>query len=410
MLILVEKITPRLEYTFDFVLKGTLKISYRFTSDQEQFIQSRDAIKWSYGIELEGQNFLPSMGLLFEKKIEPQNLSKIQFENIVPIFKTKNGIGFDIFSSIFYLISRYEEYLPCVMDAHGRYSAYQSVAFEFGFLDKAMVNRYIFWIAEWMRSQFSSIELRLPKWTTIYSFDVDHPYYAKDIPLNRKIARTLKNVSEIGEKDRYDTYDFILDTLHDIPSIFFFLCPKIPSPNDNFNKRESQGYRDLILKIRARSKIGLHPSYYADENHLLNEETQWLSAIHQRQIKSVRYHYLRNNIETSYRNMIESKIVYDFSMAYGNHSGFRSSTSLPFYYFDLRANKKTDLIVQTSCIMDSCFEYGYEDNFDKKFEALFLEVKTYGGVFVPIFHNDILAKEKWKENLIHAVKLIRNEI
>lgn len=410
MLILVDKITPRLEYTFDFVCLEILKIPYGFVTDKEVFIQSNQVVKWSYGIEVEGIPSLPAVHLLFERKIEPQILQKVIRGDIIPIFRAKEGIGFDVFASLFYLISRYEEYLPSVRDAHGRYAAYQSVAMEFGFIEKTMVNRYIVWFANWLKENFSTIEFKLPKWTVLYTFDVDHPYYSKDIPLDRMLARKIKNVRTIGEKDKYDTYDFILDSLKEIPSLFFFLCPKEPSENDNYNKRDNQGFKELITKIRERSKIGIHPSYYADENDLLKEEADWLSALHQRQIKSSRYHYLRNDIESSYSKLPKAGIKFDFSMAYGNQSGFRSSCSLPFYFFDVKANKKTEIIIYSPCIMDSSYEYGHMKGFDAKCRTLLDEVKNYGGVFIPIFHNDILAKEEWKEHFINSMNMIRNEI
>ena len=41
-----------------------------------------------------------------------------------------SNIPFDIFAASFYLVSRYEEYLPHVRDIHERFTAHESLAFK----------------------------------------------------------------------------------------------------------------------------------------------------------------------------------------------------------------------------------------------------------------------------------------
>ena len=47
-----------------------------------------------------------------------------------------SSIPFDIFAASFYLITRYEEYLPHVQDVHERFPADESIAFKNGFLEQ----------------------------------------------------------------------------------------------------------------------------------------------------------------------------------------------------------------------------------------------------------------------------------
>lgn len=410
MTIFVPKITPRVAYTLEFVFAEILQLPFSISQDKEIFNSSEDTVKWSYGEEIAGYPFLPAIELLFENTISPQKTTKIQHEYIEPIFKTGEGLGFDIFASIFYHISRYEEYLPSVVDTHGRYAAYQSILSEYKQLDKAVVNRYVQWIRAWLVKNFPHLTIKKPSSSILFSIDVDHPFYTKDVRLDRKIWRGIKDLADGLQKDRFDTYDFILDNLGALPSIFFFLCPKSPSAMDNYNSRESEAFVSLIRHIKQKSKIGIHPSYYAVEKGLLTEETHWLSQVHERPIKSSRYHYLKNSVERSYSVLVEAGIQHDFSMAYGNISGFRSGTSLPFYYFDLKKNQKTNVLIYTPCIMDSTYEYGLQENFEDQFKKLFQEIKEYGGVFLPIFHNDILSKEEWKTQFITSINLVKDYV
>ncbi len=411
MIIFTNSIAPRLEYTFDFVFKETLGVDYIFETNREKFETSNHIVKWAYNSDDNMESpFLPAVSLLFEETIEPQKTVRIQSGDIIPIFHSKSGVGFDIFASIFYLISRYEEYVPCIKDKHNRYAGLQSIAMTYGFIELAMVNRYIFWIAEWLSNNFPTVAMNRPKSHVIFSIDIDHPFYSKDISLDKFVLRSIKSFSLFQEKDRNDTFDFILDNLGEIPSIFFFLCPKNPEKEDHFNKRESENFKNLIYYIKTKSRIGIHPSYFAEDRGLLEEEISWLSAIHGRAIKSNRFHYLKNDVESSYSKLLDLHIKYDFSMAYGDICGFRSGTSFPFYFFDLRLNKKQNLIIYTPCIMDSCFEYGNQANFESRFKKLYDEVTMYGGTFMPIFHNDIMSKEEWKNRFLGAVKLVKNEV
>jgi hypothetical protein len=54
----------------------------------------------------------------------------------MPVFCQRQigDLPFDPLAATFYLVSRYEEYLPFIPDEHGRFPAKQSFAFSNGFL------------------------------------------------------------------------------------------------------------------------------------------------------------------------------------------------------------------------------------------------------------------------------------
>ena len=407
MLIYTQEISSRLNYTFEFVFGSVLQTPYQIETNLNSFIASNTKIKWSYGSRIENFPCLESTNFLFEKDIRPQELNKVEFDNCIGLLRTAEENSTDIFATIFYLISRYEEYLPAVVDKHGRYAGYQSIAVEFDFIEKLMVNRLIFWLRDWLIQRFPELNIPLPKSSVLFSFDIDHPFYSKDISLDRWLVRAIREKSLMKERDKFDTFEFALNTLGEIPSIFFVLCPKDPSEHDHYNKRESENFKSLIHEIKSRSKVGIHPSYLSESENLISEETNWLSQIHGRQIKSSRFHYLKNNLETSYQELSKSGIANDFSMAYGDICGWRSSTSFPFYYFDLKKNKATTIKVYSPCIMDSTFEYNYQSDYDTKLAQIYQEVLLFGGIFIPVFHNDILAKDEWKNRFTSLVNLIQ---
>ena len=50
------------------------------------------------------------------------------------------NLPFDIFSAAFYLLSRYEEYLPHVKDNFGRFTKNDSISFKHDFLNQPVVD------------------------------------------------------------------------------------------------------------------------------------------------------------------------------------------------------------------------------------------------------------------------------
>ena len=64
-------------------------------------------------------------------------------ESYQAFFRTEGDIGFDIFAAIFYLLTRYEEYLPFQKDSYGRFDHRQSVAFRNDFLDQPLINTWL---------------------------------------------------------------------------------------------------------------------------------------------------------------------------------------------------------------------------------------------------------------------------
>ncbi len=84
------------------------------------------------------------MGLLFRIGIQEQSFHVEEFKELPTFYQTNDNsdLPFDPFAASFYLVSRYEEYLPYQPDQFGRFPAKASVAYQNGFLKKPVVNHY----------------------------------------------------------------------------------------------------------------------------------------------------------------------------------------------------------------------------------------------------------------------------
>ena len=144
ILVFTHKITPRVRYIFKHILTRTLLIPVDFTTKVEEFV-AYNGPKLSYTkTPLGNEFFIKSNDLLFEQGVNDLDFTIQKWDNVPCFFNTnlKSTIPFDIFASSFYLISRYEEYLPHVKDIFGRYTAEQSLAFKHNFFRKTC-SRYL---------------------------------------------------------------------------------------------------------------------------------------------------------------------------------------------------------------------------------------------------------------------------
>ena len=122
-LIYSHSVSPRLQYIVDF-LSQYYGQAFKIIYDEDKYIAATDACKINYGYHrlADGEIFIHSHALLFESSVHPVKIECFKKNDHPVFFKAEGEIGFDIFAAIFYLITRYEEYLPYKKDSYGRYT------------------------------------------------------------------------------------------------------------------------------------------------------------------------------------------------------------------------------------------------------------------------------------------------
>src|SRR5207247_9575613 len=87
-------------------------------------IKNNDIIKINYSttaVEVNEIQISPHT-LLFENGIVHRLVECFEWKGLKAFFKTEGDIPFDIFAASFYLLTRYEEYLPHKEDEYGRFA------------------------------------------------------------------------------------------------------------------------------------------------------------------------------------------------------------------------------------------------------------------------------------------------
>jgi|LakMenEpi03Aug12_release.lakeMendotaPanAssembly.Ray.scaffolds.fasta_scaffold209041_1 hypothetical protein len=419
ILIYAPKKTNRLSYIIDTIFKGILKTDYKITAEKELFEQS-DLPKLSYAEwAIDDEIFIKADTLLFEKEIEPKEITVAEWNGMPVLFPhdfSHAAIPFDLFAASFYLLSRYEEYLPSKKDSHGRYDPVNSIAYKNGFLERPLVDEYAMLLRQILLERYPDIELPLRKFKFIPTFDIDNAYaylykgFWRGFLASAKSLSTFKfkafyNRVKVWNKtqpDPYDTFDWIKKVHQkiNVKPIFFYLLGDYGKFDKNI-PHDNEKLHELIRETSKWADIGIHPSYNSPlQPNKLKLEMKRLNTINNQVTTKSRQHYLRLLMPIAYQNILQSSIVEDYTMGYAPMLGFRASTCTPHYFFDIKKDERSILKVFPFCFMDSTWNY-YLDQEEagaiEKISELMSKVNNVGGTYISLFHNDTFEKESWKK-------------
>lgn len=413
-----HKITPRVRYICNHIFTRILHIPTQFTTKVEEFV-AHNGPKLSYTrASLGNEFFIKSNDLLFEQGVSDLDILVQNWDEVPCFFGTnaKSAIPFDIFAASFYLISRYEEYLPHVKDKHSRFTAEESLAFKNGFLEKPLVDIWAFKLLEVLKEKFPNYEYKSRSYEFISTVDVDNVFAYKHKSFVRTFGGFINDFFRLKifefwnrftvltniRKDPFDTFQSILEfkKKYNVRTLFFFLIGNYTTFDTNVSASKSK-YKLLIKDMVDYAEVGLHPSYFTMQNQaMLKKEKLRMEGITNMPVSKSRQHYLRIELPKTYQQLIDLEILEDYSMGFASHTGFRASTCTPFYFYDLDFEIQTPLKVYPFCLMDTTLN-DYMKLTPKqslgKIRDLRNEVKAVNGTFITLFHNESLSNYlRWK--------------
>ncbi|WP_372745576.1 polysaccharide deacetylase family protein [Lutibacter sp.] len=417
LLVYTHKITPRVNYIFKHFFVRILQIPVSFTTKVEEFVV-HNGPKLTYSkAPLGSEFFIRSHDLLFEQGINDIDIKVLPWDDVPCFFPAGelSSIPFDVFAASFYLMSRYEEYLPHVKDIHERYPADESLAYKNNFLEKPIIDIWAYKFLELLKEKFPDYTYVEREFNMISTIDIDSAFSYKNKGILRTFGGFFKDLVQFKfvhiwhrlltifnfRKDPFDTYAEILKIKKEfkITTLFFFLVGDYTTYDKNISSSNSN-YRSLVKSIADYAKVGLHPSYFAYKDAaLLKKEKMRLENIINTSVTFSRQHYLRLSIPETYQNLIDLDIEEDYTMGYAKSVGFRASTCTPFYFYDLDFEIQAPLKIFPFAFMDGTLKnYMKLTNEESLAKILQLkdEVKKVNGTFISLFHNETLSEnEHW---------------
>jgi len=419
VLVYTHHITPRVKYAFNMLFQQFLSCEVTYTTQVEEFI-AYDGVKISYTKNPLGKElFFRSHSILFEKGIVEQEIHVRSWKGQKIFFEQtdNSAMPFDVFAAGFYLLSRYEEYLPHIKDRFHRFPAKQSLAYKNSFLKIPIIEYWLKELVLVLQTKFPNFNPPSRQFKFLNTIDVDNAYCYLEKGLIRTVGAVCRSLLRFDfkpiskrfkvllgkEKDPYDTFDYLLklQKKYDFESIYFFLLADY-GHNDKNITHTSKKFQTLVKTISDYVKVGIHPSWASNsDSHKLSMEINRLESIVNREVHRSRQHFLRLDLPNTYRRLIDLGILHDYTMGYAAQVGFRAGTSLPFYFYDLDMEMQTSLLIHPFAVMDGTLNEYMElpiDDAQYLVKEIINYVKEVDGVFISLWHNETLGDNRnWKD-------------
>ncbi|WP_298413270.1 hypothetical protein [Hydrotalea sp.] len=404
--------SPRLGYIVQTLLGKHWQITHNI-----HFFEHTDAIKINYSgesIQCICLKITPH-GLVYESGIKEQRIVIDAINHLPVFFCTEDKVGFDILAASFYLLSRYEEYLPHEPDSLGRFPANKSLAYHQNFLHLPLIHLWLQQFEKQMQSLFPAYQLPQQNFVFIPGFDIDRAFkyhyqgIIKNIAVffkamltgNFEAFKEAANVFTGKQRDPFDVFEALtqLFTTQQRNALFFFLVAQKKQAPDKNTAPYKKGMKQLIETISQQFDVGIHLSVQSSTDRHLNvaeQELKTLSFLTKTSITTNRFHYLCFQLPHSYEQLVALGITADYSMGYSTVNGFRASYAQPFQWYHLQKETTTNLTVYPFCWMDTACIFQQKLTPGAAYAELmqFIQItQSVKGTCLPVWHNHCISHE-----------------
>ncbi|MGI4875706.1 MAG: DUF7033 domain-containing protein [Janthinobacterium lividum] len=324
--------------------------------------------------------------------------------------ENKVFISADIISAAFYLLSGWQEYFSTERDQHGRFPYTASVQARYNFVALPVVN-YYFDVLHTAVEYVSGQPLRPRRWgaqqaefAAFISHDVDNMRTGWKAPA--KAALRQLQLGRFGQllwqhltqPDPWDNLEAVAAATaqYGARSTFFMLPAKGKAANGTSNADYSfTGRLQLRLAKLAKQgcEVGLHGSIgtATDSRRLSGEALKALAD------SGVRFHYLSWEPPQTIDVLQKAEwkgiyFLYDSTLGFAEHYGFRHSYCLPFYPFNFATGTAAGFLEIPLNVMDTTLHHPKYLQLKPAeilpaLTPLFTEIKKFGGVLSLLWHN-----------------------
>jgi peptidoglycan/xylan/chitin deacetylase (PgdA/CDA1 family) len=321
----------------------------------------------------------------------------------------KTFISADIISAAFYLLSGWQEYFSTERDQHGRFPYAASVQKQYSFVTLPVIN-YYFDVLKTAVEYVSGRPLRPRRWgpnqanfAAFVSHDIDNLRSAWKAPA--KAALQQRQFSLFGKLLwQHFTQPDAWDNLEDVAaataqygarSTFFILPTHGKAPDGTPNADYCYSIQ-LLRRLHKLSEAGCEINLHGSIGTALDE---WKLDYENRLLERVglggglRFHYLRWDARQTFAVLSESDFVFDSTLGFAEHFGFRHSFCLPFYPFDFTSERATDFLEIPLNVMDATLHHPHYLQLTPAeilpaLIPVFAEIKRFGGVASVLWHNE----------------------
>ena len=405
LLIYTQKVTPRIVYIFKHLCTHILGIPINFTSKIEEFI-AHDGPKLSYGKQALGNEFfIQNVDLLLEQGFSEIEIKVQPWDDTIGFFALaeSSDLPFDIFAASFYLLSRYEEYLPHVKDEFGRFPASESIAFQENFLHKPIVDIWAYKFQEILMERFPQLEHKKRAYHNSTIITSENTFIFKNKGFLRSFVGLLSDLVQFNigkvldrlqvwiriKSDPNDTFEDLISIIREdkVETLFMFQLSDFSRHDRNISHNRIP-HRAVIKSVADYSKVGLLMGYYAMEDiRILRKEKLRLEDIVHSSVEHAMNHQYNLRLPDQYNNLIELEINNDYSMGYPDKLGFRAGTSTSYLFYDINMEVTTPLKVHPYAFNSNVVAKMTRNKLKEDLRRIILETKEVQGTLRSVFSN-----------------------
>ena len=419
-------VQQRIHYVLDFITNHPLnsqKINFQLENHKPE---ARLELYYGNNSSEEATFQIPAQQLYFKKQFNSktpncneytyheQKIYAVQeLKQSTQQFILNNQFQLDVFETIFFHISRYEEFvLPATaLDQFGRVRAEAQFLVQNSIEKIPVVDRliYCFLDALNLKPQYKLSD-------AIMTHDIDGmKKFTSPLNIFKKTAGVLwrqkqwRAVKKLwisyyqyfthNAPDPYDVFDWMLtDNLH--KKIIYFLVDgdtkyDSPYPLEGYFKR-------VVQQAKSRGyQIGIHPSFNTFKNpKMMSHEIQKLSDSLNQPIHYSRQHYLRFAIQETPAILENLGIQEDSSIGYNDRIGFRCGTGFNYHLYNFSEERPFKFLENPMVMMDYALilEGNFQTNRILNIWNEFLQQNKYLTSITYLFHNSRF-DQSWIENI-----------
>lgn len=411
ILIYSEEITPRIEYVAQLIFTQILQVEVAFTTNSADF-QKSSLPKMNYSFEKFNEEiYIKPHRIMHCRALIMPTINSVWHEGEKYFFESSKDsiLPFDPLAASFYLVTRHEEYTEQNRDKLNRYPLEKSILSKYKLLKKPVVNIWANLLAEKLQDKYPDLIFPKRKFEFISTIDVDNAWAYSHKGLWRTFGAITQslvkgNFAELksrikvligSEQDPYDSYKFLDSEFsgNEDKVKFFFLLGDYGRYDKNLSYKNKH-YKKLIQKTKEKYKVGIHPSFASSQKKgkkKIKIEKQRLESICKENIPASRQHFLKLKLPKTYQRLIKAGITVDYTMGYSAQPGFRAGICTPYYFYDLKKEATTNLLIVPFQIMDGTLFHYLKlkpEEASLEIKNLMQEVKNVGGTFVSVWHNE----------------------
>lgn len=339
----------------------------------------------------------------------------------------------DVFASVFFMLTRYEELVVEERDEHNRFPASASLACREGFLTRPIVDEYVETLWQAIRSLWPGMERKHRTCRTLISCDVDYPLSRRrtialmartvgaDLVRHRSLSLAMRRVmgyAGFAQADPFNTFEWMMDVNERAGNqlTFFFVSECLVPEIDPEYDIHSDFIISLMKRLHQRGHlIGMHGSYasYASRDQLCHEAARLRSAMEcadiRQDIIGARQHFLRWATPTTAAALEDAGVVYDSTLGYAQTVGYRCGTCREFPLFDLASRRELALrerpllVMEGSVHADMYMGLGITPKALDVMQSLKQTTRLFDGDFTLLWHNSEFLSQRAKEHYCEVI-------